>query len=463
MADEPSEFKVLMVGSEFPMRDAMRSWLTGSKLIEEVYDLEKLLELIEPPPNFILCGKPPADIELIEIAQMLRMQYQGASINFVGDVATGYDKKGLIKNGFNDAFLLPLDEPIFKEAYAEAQAAAKKGVKIFRSVKLMDMVPETALDFDTYIFMPVNKKHIRFSAAGDPISADRAERLAKNKVSSLFVPQDQMKRFYDYTAKQLQSLAGPPDSKISETERRERLMGSVRGLISNMFVSGSTSTSEGKKLAEDCKNIITTYITNTSMGKWYTRILAVTADTTNTYSHAANVSTFAALFSMALGIGKPEEMAMAGVLHDLGMAKVPQDIQNKDPGDLTNEDREILRKHPSFAIEIIKDRKIIVPPLIYDMILQHHEQFNGMGYPKGLKGNRILPEAQLLHLADEFDELTCLVEGRPKVAPRDALLFLKKQFAQDPTQMVHDPVLLDKVLALFPEEKDPLPSPPPSK
>ncbi len=84
-------------------------------------------------------------------------------------------------------------------------------------------------------------------------------------------------------------------------------------------------------------------------------------------------------------------------------------------------------------------------------IAQHHERYNGSGYPKGLQGDRISKEAQVLSLADEFDYLTRLVEGKPQLNAKQAVEKLRTEQMGDPSKVKFNPELLGKLLTLFPE------------
>jgi putative nucleotidyltransferase with HDIG domain len=300
--------------------------------------------------------------------------------------------------------------------------------------------------------MPLNKKYVTFSHGGDQLSEDRAEKLAQHKITSVFVPQDQMQKFYEYTAARLKDLS--TNQKMSETERRDKLQGAVRDLISGIFNGETVSAGSGKQVIEDCQKIVSTFILSSTKSDWYSKILSITSDTSNTYSHAANTSTFASLFSIALGIGNPEELALAGLLHDIGMAKVPIEIQNKRPEEWTPEEKAIYEKHPEHTIDIIKERKLIVSENVHKMILQHHEKFSGTGFPKQLSGKKILIEAQILSLADIFDELTAIIEGKAQISPADAFKSMKMTAASDPGNQAVDPDLLAKVGNLFLSEEN---------
>ncbi|MBX9766543.1 MAG: HD domain-containing protein [Bdellovibrionales bacterium] len=125
--------------------------------------------------------------------------------------------------------------------------------------------------------------------------------------------------------------------------------------------------------------------------------------------------------SMALGIGKPEDLALAGLFHDLGMAMVPAAIQDKSPQEWTPEEKMIYERHPEFSVKLIQDRKIIVSEDVYRIILQHHERSGGRGFPLKISEPKLKLDAQLLAIADEFDKLTQFQEGKATLSPERAI------------------------------------------
>ena len=125
-----------------------------------------------------------------------------------------------------------------------------------------------------------------------------------------------------------------------------------------------------------------------------------------TYSHCVNVS----LYSMLIGkwLKLPENeiklLLVAGILHDVGKSRVPAEILNKR-GPLTESEFDIIKKHPLYGFEIIKD----IPDIderVKDAVLMHHEKENGTGYPYGVKGENISYFAKIISIADAFDAIT---------------------------------------------------------
>ena len=124
------------------------------------------------------------------------------------------------------------------------------------------------------------------------------------------------------------------------------------------------------------------------------------------YNHAMNVSiTMMALANfMSLPKKQVKEIGMAGLLQDIGKAKVEKSLLLK-PGKITSEDVALLRMHVSYAIEVLKTTENI-PANVITTVSQHHERMDGSGYPNHLTGKQISLTGQLAGLVDTYCALT---------------------------------------------------------
>lgn len=129
-----------------------------------------------------------------------------------------------------------------------------------------------------------------------------------------------------------------------------------------------------------------------------------------TYRHSVDVALMSAFLARALDLPERvvKEVALAGVLHDLGKTKIPLEIVNKK-GKLTDDEFDVMKSHPLLGYEIIKDEKNIPDTVKYG-VLTHHEAFSGSGYVLGLSRKEIPAYGRLIAIADVYD---ALVTDRP--------------------------------------------------
>jgi diguanylate cyclase (GGDEF)-like protein/putative nucleotidyltransferase with HDIG domain len=137
--------------------------------------------------------------------------------------------------------------------------------------------------------------------------------------------------------------------------------------------------------------------------------LAATVDAKDhyTYGHSRKVSQYAVAIAQSMNL-PPEKIAVirtAGLLHDIGKIGIPDSILNKD-GTLDEQEWRQIKAHPEMGVEILRYVAELAESL--PIILNHHEHYDGSGYPSGLKGNEIPLEARLLSVADAYDAMTSL-------------------------------------------------------
>ncbi|MCL2751349.1 MAG: HD domain-containing protein [Firmicutes bacterium] len=137
------------------------------------------------------------------------------------------------------------------------------------------------------------------------------------------------------------------------------------------------------------------------------KIMRSTVDARDIYTrgHSDRVAILAERISAAMN-RDPEatkRIKTTGLFHDIGKLKIPDQILLKE-GALTPEDRTVIQQHPLYAIEIVSNSDKFTDML--PGILQHHERFDGSGYPNRLPGNKICEDARIISVADSFDAMT---------------------------------------------------------
>jgi len=394
-----------------------------------------------PHPSIIFCNTPK-DFSVLEAAQLLRSQFQDSKIYYFESNKTGFTHKELKNNGFDEVILNPTDWDSTKTIIQEAIIQSSNASSNYRAMKLIDIDPGTALKFDTAVYLPTNQKYVKISTAGDTLDQKRIDQLFNKKHENIYVSLDQLPEFYEHTAKRLRELGSTP-------EGLEQRMKAVQNIVSTIFETTEIVATNGSKISQDCREIVRSYIDQSKGTGWYDQLIKTVQEKRSVYSHGSNVSSYAAIFSLGTGIGNPEELGAAGLLHDIGFCLLPKELQDKSIGSMTEPELALYQDHPAHAVKILKELKVDLSENVYKIILQHHEKYNGKGFPHGLSGKNILPEAQLLSIADRFDYLTAVKDGKMQMTPLDAANIFLQEKAREENRQDIDPEVMGKVLKII--------------
>jgi putative nucleotidyltransferase with HDIG domain len=122
--------------------------------------------------------------------------------------------------------------------------------------------------------------------------------------------------------------------------------------------------------------------------------------------HSIRVASFAVQIADAVGCQEHvlEQIRLGALLHDIGQIYWPDEVTQKQGVPLTEEERKIIESHTYKGVELIKDWPSL--SFLEPYILYHQEWIDGSGYPFGLKGDELLPEVQIVSLADVYEALT---------------------------------------------------------
>jgi HD-GYP domain-containing protein (c-di-GMP phosphodiesterase class II) len=154
-----------------------------------------------------------------------------------------------------------------------------------------------------------------------------------------------------------------------------------------------------------------------------------------TYQHSVNVCVLSCIVGMAQNMPRADVRALgiAALLHDIGKVFVDKKIINK-PDKLTVEEFEAIKKHPTLGGDYLRKTQAFSSAVLVG-VLEHHERYNGQGYPLGLQGDKINTFAQIISVADVYDALTSVRPYHDPVLPSDAYEYIMgnggQQFSWD--------------------------------
>jgi putative nucleotidyltransferase with HDIG domain len=175
-----------------------------------------------------------------------------------------------------------------------------------------------------------------------------------------------------------------------------------------------------------------------------TLAMAIDAKDQITHGHIRRVQIFAVGLARAMGLtdgAQIKAVEAAALLHDMGKLAVPEYILNK-PGPLTSGEFEKMKLHASVGADILS--AIDFPYPVVPIVRHHHENWDGRGYPDGLKGADIPIGARILSVVDCFDALTSDRPYRPRLSDADALRILVER-----RETMYDPLVVDTFVRVY--------------
>ena len=162
------------------------------------------------------------------------------------------------------------------------------------------------------------------------------------------------------------------------------------------------------------------------------------------FAHSVNCCIMTSLVAAKMNYNKKtvRHIALGALLHDIGMAAVPEKIINK-PGTLTGDEQATVKNHPIYGYEMFK-KSPLFHGLSGAVILQHHERNNGKGYPENLSGDEINKASQIMGVVDTYDALTSERPYRQAFYPHEAIEMLMSQ-----QEAIFNPEVLAKFLSVI--------------
>lgn len=273
---------------------------------------------------------------------------------------------------------------------------------------------DSIVDFDLYL--RIGEDLILYRAADLPFTDKTRATLLENHVDRLYVPATSRDRYQHYIESNITRILD--DKHIPEPAKAGIVYDSTKLLIRDVLADPTLNENirRGQKMVESQVSFII------KGREAFHNLLRVMSFDYHTYTHSVNVCTFSIAFARYLGHSDEETLNTLGtgaLLHDIGKTRISDRILNKR-AHLTTLEMELVRKHPIWGEELMREANVI-PGDSYFPISQHHERIDGSGYPDRLKGDDIHIFGQIVGIADCFDALTTQRVYQPAVETFPAL------------------------------------------
>ena len=297
-----------------------------------------------------------------------------------------------------------------------AALAEDRIARDFIAVPLDLLQREAKLEFDLYLHGPTQmvlyrEQHQAFSAAV-------LQRLTDNGISTLWVKGADERVLGQHIEAHLDEILSDPT--VPPQQKANALYTSSRSLAMELLVSPD----EGK-LQRTRPLVAKTVTAVVGEPRVLSALIAALSTRYQLHTHCVNVSVYATAFARQLGYRELPvltEIALGGLLHDLGKARIPESILQK-PAPLDDREAAIMHMHPQWGVELLHSMQRELGRA-REAILAHHEHWDGSGYPTGLVGNAIPISARIVAIVNAFDGLTTARAYERARSPFEALALM---------------------------------------
>lgn len=457
--------KILLVDPDEEWRADAASYLQGESYEVNVVNNGKSAQLALYNDKYfaVILNYDIQDYTGMQVLKFIKTNYPGQKLIMLFETEKtlkdeGYDESKLEKVGVSQFLCKPfemsdlsmllegqqslkelVDKMEVRDGVSEEEEVSCEDDK-FTKVKISAFYSSKAVLFDIFIKLS-SGRYIKILHSGDSFSKERIDKYKNEKnVEYLYFYNSDRRKYIQYTSHLTKKVL--KNDNLPTVAKLQMVKNISEKYVEEIFSVGVKPLviDQGREV---CQNIYTVIEKNDDLYK----ILREYQDfDPNAFSHAYLVTLFSGCIIKQFEWQSQttiETTAMACMFHDIGKIKLPKEFINLRPSEMTDDQVEQYRQHPILGAELVDGNRMI-NNAIKQIILQHHEAYDGSGFPYGVKGKKILTLANIVSLANDFVET--IIDDNIK--PVDAL---KKILTSQDKVSRYNSLILENFIKVFTE------------
>lgn len=400
--------KILVVEDDQFFREAIRDLLKkkfvvleapngkSAKDILSVQDIDVVLTDIQMPG---LTG-----IELLEWAKEVKpvpfVMMTGFSMVLETKTAYELGARGFIAKPFKNSELLTIIDSVIGTAEAKVYPVVD-AVQEFCKVSIDEFVAKPKIDFDVYIKLAANKI-IKIAHRGQEIPRDKVDHYKSKGVKHLHILKEDFGKLVEFNMNLAKLMKDKP--QFSQQKKMNFLKYTGEVLLEKTFVEGIDKNS----FADAKSYLDITLNTVTDSDECLDLLGLLNSHADFIYAHSLGVSMYSVMIAKKLGFESSTllfKLSLAGLFHDIGKKEIDRVLLEKPRHLVSKEERKLIEGHVVRGQEILNAMRGISSEIV-QVVFEHHEDLEGLGYPLGKNKVALHPLTKILQAANIFIENT---------------------------------------------------------
>jgi len=295
----------------------------------------------------------------------------------------------------------------------------------FIPISLESLCLDTVTNFNIYVVTASEKEPVLYRAENLQFTEAVRKRLLEHDVERVYIQSNDRDNYQEYIERNLDRIVR--NDSIETRAKAEIVYSSATFLMEKLFKTPRA----GENIRRSEQLVLNTVGFVLRDESAFRNLLAVTSYDYQTYTHSVNVYVYCVALAQKAGVAETADqlvvLGTGALLHDIGKSLIDRSIITKN-GPLNEEEWAIIKKHPVYGVEILRETGGI-PKEGYAVVNEHHERCDGSGYPAGLRAKRIHPYAKVAAVADVFDAMTTRRVYREAIGTFTALQIMKTEMS----------------------------------
>ena len=319
---------------------------------------------------------------------------------------------------------MSLNELIGKSRFVSFDGDADEVTKGYTRINMKNLVLDSGLFYDVHFPVVGSDGKLimhKLLRKGQVYDLKTRNMLTEKGFIHFYVRREEIGAFENYLQNNAINRTSNPN--VSVAEKTQLLYGNAEYIVEKAFTGGQIKESvpQGAAFARvAAKQFSQNRVTSEEL-------LKIFSHDYSTFTHSIQVSLLGMAFCFFLGYSEKEtaDFGLGALFHDIGKSEIDDGILNK-PGRLTPEEFAEIKKHPLQGYENLSKLKLLTEDQLL-LVLQHHEDNNGKGYPKELQGPDIHRYAKIVRIVDTYDALTTRRSYKDALSPAEAFRIMENE------------------------------------